>query len=67
MFNMPNVCKVKQRADIPEGYYKVCFAKRGNLYVNIDGVIRIIPNPFDEVPQFVKATKLKNGAWKVKK
>lgn len=56
-----------EQVEIPKGYSKVCFEKRGKLYVNVDGVIRIIPNPFDHVPQFVKAYQLKSGAWRVKK
>ena len=56
-----------EQVEIPKGYSKVCFEKRGKLYVNVDGVIRIIPNPFDHVPQFVKTYQLKSGAWRVKK
>lgn len=65
--NFPRRCKVMEQIEIPKGYSKVCFEKRGKLYVNVDGVIRIIPNPFDHVPQFVKAYQLKSGAWRVKK
>lgn len=67
MASMPVKCKIKESMEIPQGHYKVCFEKRGNLYVNVDGNIRIIPNPFDYVPQFVKVSRLKNGEWKVKK
>ena len=63
---MPMNCKVKQQAEIPEGYYKVCFEKRGNLYIDFNGHIEIISNPFDIVPLYVKATKLKNGKWRLK-
>ena len=64
---MPKNCKVKENAKAPEGYYKVCFEKRGNLYININGHVEIIPNPFEEVPLYVKAVKLKNGQWRLKK
>ena len=64
---MPENCKVKKDIEAPEGYYKVCFEKRGNLYVDMNGHVEIIPNPFDEVPIYVKAYKLKNGNWKIKK
>ena len=64
---MPKNCKIKNQAETPQGYYKVCFEKRGNLYVDMNGHIEIIPNPFDEIPLYVKATKLKNGNWKLKK
>lgn len=65
--SFPKVCKLKENADIPKGYYKVCKERHGNLYVNIDGYIRIIKNPFDEVPLYVKAYKLKNGEWRLRK
>lgn len=65
--NFPKNCNVKEKADIPKGYHEVCFEKHGNLYVNVDGNIRIIPNPFgEEVPKYVKAY-LSRGVWKVKK
>lgn len=65
--HMPAKCKVKEQADIPKGYYQVCFERKGNLYVDIEGCIQIIPNPFDNVPLYVKATKLKSGKWRLKK
>ena len=64
---MPKNCKIKQQNNIPEGYYKVWFEKRGNLYVDLNGHIEIIPNPFEEVPLYVKVFKLRNGSWKLKK
>ena len=47
---MPINCKVKENAEAPEGYYKVCFEKRGNLYIDVNGHIEIVKNPFDNVP-----------------
>ena len=29
--------------------------------------VEVIQNPFDEVPLYVKATKMKNGKWRLKK
>lgn len=63
---MPENCKVKENRNIPKGYYKVCFEKRGNLYVSIDDKIQIFSNPFDHVPSFVKIFKFKNGNFKIK-
>lgn len=63
---MPSNCKVKQNLEIPKGYYKVHFERRGNLYVSVNGIVEIIPNPYDFVPVYVKMNKLKNGAWKIK-
>lgn len=64
---MPINCKVKENAEAPEGYYKVCFEKRGNLYIDVNGYIEIVKNPFDNVPLYVKVIKLKNGKFKLKK
>lgn len=63
---MPTNCKVKKQQEIPEGYYRVCFEKRGNLYVDYNGHVEVILNPFDNVPLFVKAIKMKNGKWRLK-
>ena len=65
--SIPKDCKIKLNTETPSGYYKVCFERKGNLYVSINGYIEIIPNPFDEVPLYVKAVKLKNGNWRLKK
>ena len=65
--SMPSNCKIKQNFELPNGCYKVCFERKGKLYVSIDGHIEIIPNPFDTVPLYVKATKLKTGKWRLKK
>lgn len=62
--NMPINCKIKKRAEIPAGYYKVCFEKHGNLYIDINGHIQIIKNPFDIVPQYVKVIK-NNNKWEI--
>ena len=64
---MPSNCKVKQNLRVPKGYYQVCFERKGNLYINVDGNIEVIPNPFDIVPLYVKPTKLKSGKWRLKK
>ena len=60
-------CKVLKGLDVPSGYYLVKFERRGRLYIDINGQIEIIPNPFNDVPLYVKAVKLKNGKWRLKK
>lgn len=65
--NMPTNCKVKENFEIPKGYYKVRMERKGYLYIDIDNQTFKILNPFDEVPLYVKATKLKNGNWRLKK
>ena len=61
-----NSCKVKTNANIPKGYYKVCFAKHNNLYVSVNNNILVIPNPFDIIPSYVKIYKLKDGTIRLK-
>lgn len=63
----PKNCKVAEQVTIPEGYYKVALCRHGNLYVDYNGHIEIVKNPFDEVPKYVKLTKQKNGNWRVRK
>lgn len=65
--NMPNNCKIKLSAETPEGYCRVVQERNGILYVSIQGQTYKIPNPFDDVPLFVKARKLKSGKWALKK
>lgn len=67
--NFPAKCKVAEAMEIPKGYYKVCFVKRGNLYIDYDGHVEIVANPFEdgEVPAYVRMYKVKGGAFKVKK
>ena len=60
-------CKVKLGIKIPDGYYKVCFERKGYLYISINEQIQVIKNPFNEVPLYVKVYKTKNGQVKLKK
>lgn len=41
--------------------------RKGYLYIDIKGHTYKILNPFEEVPLYVKVTKLKNGEWKLRK
>lgn len=59
-------CKIKESQKIPNGYYKVCFERHGNLYIEVDNKIEIVKNPFKEIPLFVKIFKLKSGKIKLK-
>lgn len=64
----PKECKVAENKEIPTGSYRVCFERHGNLYVEINNHIKIFPNPFKEdIPKYVKAYKMKNGNWRIKK
>lgn len=67
--SMPKECNIKsQVVEIPNGYYPIIFEKKGNLYININGVIEIIKNPFkDNIPKYVKIYKNKQGNWIIKK
>ena len=64
--SMPSDCKIKEKLEIPKGYYKVCFERRGKLYVDIDNSVKIIENPYNYVPLYVKVTKYKNGKIKIR-
>lgn len=59
-------CKIKTKVEVPMGYHKVCFERRGNLYISIDGKIEVVANPFNTIPMYVKVTKLKNGKIRLK-
>lgn len=65
--SIPKNCKIKQDIKIPKGSYKVCFERKGKLYIDINGNIEIVPNPFEDVPLYVKAYKLKDGSWRLKR
>lgn len=64
---MPQNCKIKEDLKIPKGYYKVRMERKGFLYIDIKGQTYKILNPFEETPLYVKAFKLKNGEWRLKK
>lgn len=65
--SMPKLCKVQEKLEIPKGYYKVRMERKGYLYIDIDDQTYKILNPFDDVPLYVKVTRLKNGQFKLKK
>ena len=64
--SMPEKCNIKENFEIPKGYCKVRFERKGYLYVDINNQTFAIKNPFDDVPKYVKATKTKNG-WRLRK
>ena len=59
-------CKYMNEVEIPEGYNKVEYERHGYLYVDMGNEVIKIPNPFEDIPQFVKVSKTKTG-YKVKK
>lgn len=63
---MPEHCKVGVAASAPKGSYFVRDARKGFLYIDIDGVTIKLVNPFDFIPQYVQLSKTKDG-WKIKK
>lgn len=63
---MPEICNVKKSHEVPKGYYRVRQERKGYLYVDIDEITYKFKNIFDDVPEYVKVTKTKNG-WKLKK
>lgn len=67
--SMPEKCKVAERQEVPKGYYRVLFEQSHYLYVDMPEINQTIAikNPFDDVPKFVKVTKLKSGEWRLRK
>lgn len=65
--SMPTQCKIKNKLMIPKGYYKVRMERKGYLFIDIDNITIKVKNPFEDIPIFVKASKLKNGTWKLRK
>ena len=59
-------CKYMNEVEIPEGYKRVEYERHGYLYVDMGNEVIKIPNPFEDIPQFVKVSKTKTG-YKVKK
>ena len=65
--SMPENCKIKSKLQIPKGYSKVRFERKGYLYVDVNDQTIQIKNPFDDIPLYVKVTKSKDGNWRIRK
>lgn len=59
-------CKIRTQVEIPKNAYRVRFKKHGNLYVEIDNKVIMIPYDSEDTPQYVFLTK-RNGIYKIKK
>ena len=59
-------CKYMNEVEIPEGYNKVEYERHGYSYVEMGNEVITIRDLFEDIPQFVKVSKTKNG-YKVKK
>lgn len=64
---MPDDCKVKLKAEVPDGYSRVTMAHRGWLYVDLGDMTIKVKSPWDEAPEFVKVYQTKSGEWRVRK
>lgn len=62
----PKKCKIAENKEIPKGYCKVCFSRKGYLYVDIGNTNYMLKNPFDYIPKFVKVYKTRQGDFKIK-
>lgn len=61
-------CRYMNEEPTPNGYCRVEFERHGDLYVRVDAdTVKPIHNPFDDIPKFVKVTKLKNGEYRLRK
>lgn len=63
---MPKECKIATNAQVPDGYNKVLFERKGFLYVSIENMTIKIKNPYNYIPQFVKVYKAKDE-WKIRR
>lgn len=57
--------KVKEVGILMANEYKVEFESKGKLYININGQIKRIPNPFDYSPKKVELINIDNE-WYIK-
>ena len=64
--SMPLNCRIKEKAEIPKGYYKVVNVRKNYLYIDYNDITIKVKNPFDEVPLYVKVLKAKEG-YKIRK
>lgn len=64
--NMPVECKVKEKANIPQGYCKVREERKGWLYIDYDNITIKVKNPFDHTPLYVRVRKMKSGEYKLR-
>lgn len=59
--NMPLNCRIKEKAEIPKGYYKVVNVRKDWLYIDYNDITIKVKNPFDIAPVYVKVSKVKDG------
>lgn len=64
--SMPEECKMTQQKEAPKGFHKVRFERRHKLYIEIEGNIVVLENPYEYIPSYVKTTKTRAGEWKIK-
>ena len=63
---MPTHCKMIDHVAPPKGFYKVVSVRKGYLYIEVDDKTIKLLNPYNDVPDFVKLSKTKNGIYKIK-
>ena len=64
--SMPQDCKIKEKYEIPFGYYKVRGERKGYLYVDYGNITIKVKNPFDHTPLYVRVKKMKSGEYKLR-
>lgn len=60
-------CKIMKNSEIPKGAYKVLDMRRGSLYVLVDNIIILLPNPYETIPDYVYLVKQKDGTYRIRK
>lgn len=54
-------CRIRtevEKVDMVDGKYHVIFEKRGQLYVDVEGMVVVANNPFDATPEKVDVTQV---------
>ena len=56
-----NILKKEIEKEKPKGFHEVKFERHGFLYVDFDGLVIKVKNPFENIPKFVKIKKEKTS------
>lgn len=57
--NSQEYCKIRNKKEIPDGFFEVRFEKKGFLYVEYKDRVLKLKNPYDFIPPYVKVGKNK--------
>lgn len=55
------ILKEEREKEKPKGFHEVKFERHGFLYVDFNGLVIKVKNPFENIPKFVKIKKEKTS------